>query len=114
MLFRSVSQSRYERYGRRWKVSLLVPLVSTEISADVNKYTAYVLSDSDYENNALKVSFRIEKKGWKTPNFSEVTVYNVNTRDEKKYIEMGTRLLVEAGYKDGDYGVIYDSTLFRR
>ena len=29
-------------FGRKWKISVLIPLNETELSADVNKYTAYV------------------------------------------------------------------------
>jgi len=43
-------------FGRKWKISVLIPLSETETSADPNKYTAYVLSNSDYEDQSLDCS----------------------------------------------------------
>lgn len=100
-------------FGRKWKISVLIPLNETELSADVNKYTAYVLSNSEYEDQSLRVTFKIEKFGWKCPNFSEISVYNLNPETENLLIKSGTRILVEAGYVNGDYGVISDSSIFQ-
>lgn len=100
-------------FGRKWKISVLIPLSETETSADPNKYTAYVLSNSDYEDQSLDCSFRIEKFGWKNPNFSELTVYNLNPQTENLTIRSGARILVEAGYVNGAYGVIYDGNIFQ-
>lgn len=100
-------------FGRRWKVSILIPLNETETSADLSKYTAYVVSNSDYEDQSLDVTFRVEKSGWKCPNFSEITVYNLNPEIENIAIRSGARILIEAGYVNGDYGVIYDGNIFQ-
>ena len=100
-------------FGRKWKISVLIPLSETETSTDPSKYKAYVLSNSDYEDQSLDVTFKIEKSGWKCPNFSEIVVYNLNPQTENMVIRSGTRVLVEAGYVNGDYGVIYDGSIFQ-
>jgi hypothetical protein len=100
-------------FGRKWKISILIPKTEIETSADKNKYVAYVVSNSDYEDQSLDVSFKIEKFGWKNPNFSEVIVYNLNPQTENLTIRSGARILVEAGYVNGDYGVICDSNIFQ-
>ena len=100
-------------FGRKWKISVLIPLSETETSADPSKYKAYVLSNSDYEDQSLDVTFKIEKSGWKCPNFSEIVVYNLSPQTENLLIQSGARVLVEAGYVNGDYGVIYDGNVFQ-
>lgn len=100
-------------FGRKWKISLLIPKSETETSADVTKYVAFVLSDSDHEDQSLEVSFKVEKFGWKNPNFSEIIVYNLNPQTENLVITSGSRILIEAGYVNGDYGVIYDGSIFQ-
>lgn len=100
-------------FGRKWRISLLIPKSETETSDDVTKYVAFVLSNSDYEDQSLHVTFKIEKFGWKTPNFSEIVVYNLNPQDENMVIRTGSRILVEAGYVNGNYGVIYDGSIFQ-
>ena len=100
-------------FGRKWKISVLIPLSETETSADPSKYKAYVLSNSDYEDQSLDVTFKIEKSGWKCPNFSEIVVYNLSPQTENLLIQSGARVLVEAGYVNGDYGVIYDGSIFQ-
>lgn len=100
-------------FGRRWKVSVLIPLDENETSSDLTKYEAHVLSNSDYEDYSLKTTFKIEKFGWKNPNFSEITVYNLRPDTENLLIQSGARVLVEAGYVNGDFGAIYDGHIFQ-
>jgi hypothetical protein len=98
-------------FGRRWKVSVLVPKTDVPTSEDPD-YTAYVVSNSDYENKTLRVTFDIQKK-WTVPNISEICIYNLNSRDEKILFKNGTIVQVEAGYVNGHYGLIYEGDVFQ-
>ncbi len=100
-------------FGRKWKISILMPIDETETSSDWDKYLAYVVSDSDREDTSLRTSFRIQNNGWEVPNFSEVVVYNLSPESENLVIESGTRIIVEAGYKNGNFGAIYDGSIFQ-
>lgn len=109
-ILKTPSYPNNKLFGRKWKISVLVPLSE---SSETNEYTAYVLSDSDQEDLSLKVTFKIQKFGWTIPNFSEITVYNVRPDYEKILFKNGMRVMVEAGYQNGDFGVIYDAPIFQ-
>jgi hypothetical protein len=100
-------------FGRKWKVSVLIPNDKETVSADKTAYTAHVLSDSDNEDTSLRVTFSIKKDGWTNPNFSEIVVYNMAPDTENLLIQSGTRVMVEAGYVNGEFGVIYDGNIFQ-
>lgn len=100
-------------FGRRWRITILVPKDENELSADVSKYIGYVVSDSDHEDTSLRVTFRIQNNGYEIPNFSEIVVYNMNPQTENLVIDAGTRVIVEAGYVNGAFGAIYDSSIFQ-
>ena len=103
-------------FGRKWKVSLLVPQsedLTDEQLYNLTDYTAYVLADSTHEDTSLKVVFDIQKYGWVTPNYSEITVYNLSKELEGIAVKNGMRVIVEAGYVNGPYGVIYNSPIYQ-
>lgn len=100
-------------FGRKWKVSVLIPNKETAVAADESAYTAYILSNSDNEDGSLRVTFNIQKHGWTNPNFSEISVYNMSPDTENLLIKSGTRIMVEAGYVNGEFGVIYDGHIFQ-
>lgn len=100
-------------FGRKWKVSVLVPIDESTVSIDAGNYTAYVLSDSDYEDQSLRVTFSIQKHLNVIPNFSEISVYNLGPKTELTLIKSGARVQVEAGYVNGNFGVIYDGAIFQ-
>lgn len=102
-------------FGRKWKVSILVPNRSDLSDSEVDKseYTSYIVSDSSVEEKALRVKFSIQKYGWMTPNYSEISIYNLSPEDENIILKNGCRVLVEAGYVNGPYGLIYDAPIFQ-
>jgi hypothetical protein len=102
-------------FGRKWKVSVLVPKTedTNTNSTKSSDYTAYVVSDSEHEDTSLRVTFNIQKFGYITPNFSEICIYNMNPETEKIVIKNGCRVMVEAGYIGGDFGVIYNAPIFQ-
>lgn len=105
-------------FGRKWKVSILVPINSEECTSNssLSEYMEYVVSDSSHENTSLRVTFNIQKFGWVCPNFSEISIYNLRTDLENIMIESnGCKVRVEAGYvgDDSAYGLIYDSPVWQ-
>lgn len=102
-------------FGRKWKVSVLVPNSSNLSDGNVDKslYTSYIVSDSSHEESSLKVKFSIQKFGWMTPNYSEISIYNLAPDYENIILKNGCRVLVEAGYVNGPYGLIYDGPIFQ-
>jgi hypothetical protein len=95
-------------FGRKWKISIF-----TQPDANGNSQQI-VLSDSTKEQTtgALRAVFEIDKPGWSTPNYSDITIYNLDTNGNIPFAQ-GQRVLVEAGYDTGAYGVIFDGQLFQ-
>jgi hypothetical protein len=56
---------------------------------------------------ALRVTFNVHKNTATTPNFLDARVYNMAPATMKKVIQFG-RIKLSAGYKYGQYGVIFD------
>lgn len=102
-------------YGRRWKVTVWVPSdkANTTLNDDDSKFTQYILSDSENEDTSLRVTFNIQREYGVFPNYSEISVYNLNVATENMLIENGYRVVIEAGYVNGDYGVICDAQVFQ-
>ena len=59
----------------------------------------------------LRCVFYIEKSMEETPNYSEITVYNLAPETENKIIETGERTVLEAGYVGSQYGLIFDGDI---
>ena len=107
-------------FGRKWKVSVFTPINETVDDGwgsfsvpSQSEWTEHVLSDSQREDLSLRVTFNIQKYGWVTPNYSEITVYNLSPNLEKLVIENGHRVVVQAGYVNGEYGIVYDSPILQ-
>ena len=54
----------------------------------------------------LRCTFSCEKSMTATPNFSQITIYNLN-QDTIASIKAGDTVLLEAGYEGGNYGMIF-------
>ena len=61
----------------------------------------------------LKVEFRITKKALADPNMAEITLWNLSPELESKLLMEGAELTLEAGYEDGNYGVIYKGAIIQ-
>jgi hypothetical protein len=56
----------------------------------------------------LRITFNIEKSMSETPNYSEISVYNLSAQTENALVQTGQRVVLEAGYDGPQYGLIFD------
>lgn len=82
-------------YGRRYRV-----IVSTGQgnALDISK---------------LRCTFNVQKTIVMEPNFSEITIYNLNPQTENAIINEGMRIVIEAGYEGAQYGLIFDGDVIQ-
>jgi len=59
----------------------------------------------------LRCTFKIEKNMAETPNYSEITIFNLSPATENQIIETGSRIILEAGYEGSQYGLIFDGDI---
>jgi len=64
--------------------------------------------DTGIDVSELHVTFKVEKSMTETPNYSEITVYNLSSATENRIIKTGDRVILEAGYDNPQYGLIFD------
>lgn len=76
-------------YGRRYRV-----MVSSKKGAALDV-------------SQLRCMFDIRKTLTPQPNFSTVTIYNLNAETENQIINEGDTVIVEAGYEGEQYGLIF-------
>lgn len=65
------------------------------------------------EVSELHCTFQIEKSMSDTPNHSTVKIYNLAPQSRNTILEEGSRIIIEAGYQNGPYGLIYDGDLIQ-
>ena len=59
----------------------------------------------------LRCTFYIEKNIAETPNYSEISVFNLSPETENQIIETGDRVILEAGYEGSQYGLVFDGDI---
>lgn len=108
--FEPLNSGKYKRlkqYRRAWKV-IVVPH---------DKFTGYreneaiVLSDSKLGNSALHVRFDVTS-AMSTPVYGDITVYNLSQSLINQLADEGSRVVVVAGYEDGNEGVVWNGNVF--
>jgi hypothetical protein len=72
----------------------------------------FVITSSEFEPEAIQIEFRVDR-AYQWPNYAEIAIYNLNRRAENEIIEKGYKVTLEAGYKDGVYGVIFDGEVLQ-
>jgi len=65
----------------------------------------------DIDVSKLRCTFLIEKNIAETPNYSEIAIYNLAPETENQIIELGERVVLEAGYVGSQYGLIFDGDI---
>jgi hypothetical protein len=69
------------------------------------------MGGSGIDTSELRVVFSIEKSMAETPNYSEITIYNLSPATENMIIQTGDRVILEAGYEGPQYGLIFDGDI---
>lgn len=75
-----------------------------------------VVSDSNgnaFDVSDLKCIFSIVKTIQMEPNYSEITIYNLNAETENAITMNATRVTVEAGYEGKQFGLIFDGDILQ-
>lgn len=61
--------------------------------------------------SALRCTFQIEKSISETPNYAEIVLYNLSAQTENSIIKEGAKVILEAGYKNTQYGLIFSGDI---
>jgi hypothetical protein len=61
----------------------------------------------------LRCTFSIEKSIAETPNYSEITIFNLSPQTENKIVKTGDRVVLEAGYDGPQYGLIFNGDIIQ-
>lgn len=83
-------------YGRRYRV--IVRVGGGDTALDVSD---------------LRCTFKIVKTFSTEPNYSEISIYNLNANTENALIQEGNRIILEAGYAGDQYGLIFDGDIIQ-
>ncbi len=89
-------------WGRKWRV-----LVEGDRGDKILEVS------SDFESEGLRVQFRAEQIVGVAAWWADITLWNLNSPTEQFLIREGAKVTLEAGYKDGPYGVIYRGNVFQ-
>lgn len=104
-------------YLRKWQITVGTQAVQADVYGTNLSADSLRVSDSDAESGggrgALRCTFRVEKALGKFPWFAEVEIWNLNVETQVKIIEEGAEVILEAGYRDGPYGPVWDGNVFQ-
>jgi hypothetical protein len=105
---------KHSLYERAWKV-IMIPrkkFTGTDYrGVAYNEDDAIVLSDSSMKTGTpLRVKFRTQS-AVTVPLYGDVSIYNLSESMTYRLITQGARLIIEAGYKNGEYGVIWNANV---
>jgi len=98
-----MTAQKYPWYLRKYKVTII---------NEQGDKTLEVTS-SEFEPKALRVAFKIERSGLKAIYYAEIFLFNLAPTCENAIIERGYTVIVEAGYKEGVYGVVFNGKIFQ-
>lgn len=78
----------------------------------------YRVTITDAQGNGVNVSqlrcvFQVKKTIQMEPNFSQITIYNLNAQTENMIMLTSTRVTLEAGYEGDQYGLIFDGDILQ-
>lgn len=62
--------------------------------------------------STLRCTFQIEKSLLETPNYAEIVLYNLSAQTENSIIKEGAKVILEAGYQNPQYGLIFREILY--
>lgn len=59
----------------------------------------------------LHCTFSVQKALDETPNYSQIAIYNLSYDTEASIINSGKKVILEAGYENGNYGMIFSGEI---
>lgn len=75
------------------------------------KFSLILTNDTEaLDLSTLHCTFRTEQADFETPNNAHVRVYNLSSKTQERVKEF-SRLVLQAGYEGGPFGVIFDGTI---
>jgi hypothetical protein len=86
-------------YFRKWKLTVET-WRGDSITIPADDITGEGIGD-------LRVTFRIEKNWSQIQQFGEIVIYNLNKNTETDIFKNGKIVTLEAGYRDGPFGIIF-------
>ena len=104
--------------GSYIKITGTKTVAGTEAKAAVTREVEETVTETvDVDINALDLSnlrcvFQCEKSVTDTPNYSQITVYNLS-QENISSISAGDKVILEAGYEGGNYGMIFTGQIIQ-
>jgi len=98
-----MTDRKYPWYLRKYKLTIL----------NEQGDKALEVTSSEYEPKALRMEFRIERPGYRDIYYGEMKIYNLAPECENSILEEGYIVILEAGYRDGAYGIIFKGNIFQ-
>ena len=90
-------------YGRKYSIQVVL-----------DDGSALEISNSEFEPEALRVVFDIKKTGYKAWWYGDVTIFNLKEETQDAILARAERVIMSAGYQNGNYGQIFDGNVFQK
>lgn len=108
----------YDQWIRRASLIVYKPqftetATTTEIQpgVEVQTVTATPANSPGIDLSALEFNFRVEAADVQSPNKAVIHIVNPSQKTSQAIGSEFTRVVLNAGYQDGNYGVIFDGTI---
>ena len=103
----TINMANNPLFGRKWRITIF--------KSDGKK--SVVVSDSDFEANSLRCTFRVETRLFHCPWWAELTIWNLVGDVQNEIMQdaqnIGASVEIEAGYQTGNFGRIFKGTIFQ-
>jgi hypothetical protein len=122
----SYSLKQLPLYGRKYQIQVLMPPDSS------GEQTVLTVADNSFEPEAMRVTFDIQSQFFQNIWYADVVIYNIDQAFETQMIsgvtqgvvkdgdpaagvpvQQGMKVIVSAGYQNGNYGKIWEGDVFQ-
>ena len=109
-------EGRGRLYGRKWKVTIYKPAYKEESTTNngvtITTKERDPANDIELDVSVLRCVFKTNATR-QTPQVSmcALEVYNMNVATEGDIIQEGRQIRIEAGYQEGQYGLIFEGDI---
>lgn len=102
LFFGVIHQMSNTKYLRKWRVT-----------ATLSSGSKVVLSDSDTDPRALKMTFFTQESFYQAIQYADITIWNPSKDTTNLFLKEGARIVLEAGYQEGKFAKIFDGKVFQ-